>query len=301
MQQETNGAQDAAQAQVVNVKKPSQAKEIWRRFRKNRLAVIGLIILMLIVLSAVFAEQITPYTECITMNVREKLQKPSAEHWLGTDGYGRDLLARCLHGGRISLTIGVVSSLLSLLVGGLLGLVAGYYGKQTDNVIMRIMDMFSALPTILLALSIIAALGSSIPNLILALAISRVPAFVRIIRASVITIVDQEYVEAALAGGTSDLRIMLKHILPNSVGPLIVQTTMNVSNMILQAAAMSFLGLGVSPPTPEWGAIISEAKEALRIAPYFMLFPGIFIILSSLSLNLIGDGLRDALDPRLKT
>lgn len=282
-------------------KKQSQVAEVWHRFKKNKLALLGLSLIMCLVLVVLLADFISPYAKAITMNVPQKTKPPSAVHWFGTDGYGRDLFARCIHGARISLLIGFSTSLATAVIGATLGLIAGYFGEKIDNMIMRLMDVFSAIPTILLALSIIAALGPSLFNLIVALTISRVPGFTRLVRSSVMGLADQEFVEAAVAGGTPDGRILFKHILPNAMGPLIVQTTMNVASMIVQAASLSFLGLGVNPPTPEWGAIISEAREFLRTAPYMMGFPGALIIISSLSINLIGDGLRDALDPRLRT
>ena len=282
-------------------KKKSQIKEIWHRFKKNKLALLGLTILLVLIVMCLCADLVTSYEECITMNVKNKLQPPSAEHWFGTDGYGRDVFARCLHGGRVSLLIGLATSIFSLVCGGLLGLIAGFYGGKVDEVLMRCLDIFNAIPTILMALAIVAALGSTIPNMIIALGISRTPAFARVIRASVLTAADQEYVEAARAGGTSDFRIMVRHILPNVAGPMIVQTTMNVAAMILQAASMSFLGLGVTAPQPEWGALISEAKEFMRAAPYLIMFPGFLIILSASAVSLLGDGIRDAIDPRLKS
>lgn len=282
-------------------KKKSQIGEIWHRFKKNKLALLGLIILTVLIVMCLCADFVTSYEECITMNVKNKLQPPSGEHWFGTDGYGRDVFARCLHGGRISLLIGLATSIFSLICGGLLGLIAGFYGGKVDEVLMRCLDVFNAIPTILMALAIVAALGSTIPNMIIALGISRTPAFARVIRASVLTAADQEYVEAARAGGTSDFRIMVRHILPNVAGPMIVQTTMNVAAMILQAASMSFLGLGVTAPQPEWGALISEAKEFMRAAPYLIMFPGFLIILSASAVSLLGDGIRDAIDPRLKS
>lgn len=280
--------------------KKSQLKETWHRFKKNKLGLYGLVVLCLLIVLCLCAPLVASYEECITMNVRYKLLTPSLEHPFGTDGYGRDLFARCLHGGRVSLLIGLSTSLLSLLAGGLLGLLAGYYGGKVDEILMRALDILNAIPTILLALAIVAALGSTIPNMIIALGISRTPAFARVIRASVLSEADREYVEAARAGGTSDLRIMIRHILPNVAGPMIVQTTMNVASMILQAASMSFLGLGVTAPRPEWGALISEAKEFMRAAPHLIAFPGLLIILSASAVSLLGDGLRDALDPRLK-
>jgi peptide/nickel transport system permease protein len=285
----------------LQLKKQSQLKEVWRRFKKNRLALFGLIVIVALILVAAFADLIRPYEAAVTMNVMERLAHPSATFWFGTDGFGRDVFARIIHGARASLFISFTTSILAMVFGGALGLVAAFYGNKTDNAIMRVLDVFSAIPTILLALTIVAALGTSIFNLIIALMISRIAAFARIIRSSVLTITDQEYIEAARAGGTSDFRIMFRHILPNALAPLIVQTTMNVSAMILQTAALSFLGLGISAPQPEWGGMISEARQFMRVRPLLLVFPGMSIVLASLSINLLGDGLRDALDPRLKT
>ena len=289
------------QPAFVQLKKQSQFKEVWRRFKKNRLAVFGLIVIGSMILVAIFADFIRPYEAAISMNVRERLSHPSSTFWFGTDGFGRDVFARIIHGARASLFISFSTSFIAMVFGGALGMLAAFYGNKTDNSIMRVLDVFSAIPPVLLALTIVAALGNSIFNLIIALTISRVAAFARIIRSSVLTITDQEYIEAARAGGTSDLRIMFRHILPNAIAPLIVQTTMNVSAMILQTAALSFLGLGIAAPRPEWGGMISEAREFMRVRPLLLVFPGMSIVFASLSINLLGDGLRDALDPRLKT
>ncbi len=290
----------ANQSAAIGFKKQSQFKEIWRRFKKNRSAMFGLIVFCIILLLIVCAPLFGSYKESITLNIMEKLQPPSAKHIFGTDQYGRDLFLRIVHGGRFSLIIGLTTSLLSMLFGCVLGSVAGYFGGKTDDVIMRIMDIFSAIPTIMLALAIISALGSSVPNLIIALSISRIPGFTRIVRASALVIADQEYIEAARAGGHSNAHIMFKHILPNCIGPIIVQTTMNVALMILQTASMSFLGLGIVPPTPEWGSIISDAKAYIQVQPYLIIIPGLFLVMTSMAINLLGDGLRDAMDPRLK-
>jgi len=281
--------------------KQNRLKEVWRRFKKNKLALTGFIIILTIVALLIAADLITPYENAIAMDIMNRLQPPSAAHIFGTDGYGRDLFARCLHGGRISLLISLCAAMLGMMLGGLLGMVAGYSNNNIDNVIMRGMDIIAAIPATLLALAIVAAIGSGIPNLIIAMVCSRIPIFCRVTRASVLGIVDQEYIEAAKAGGTSYLRILYKHILPNVVGPLIVQTTMQVSVMILDIAGLSFLGLGVVAPRPEWGALVSEAKEFLMTSPYLIIIPGMMILISSLAINLFGDGLRDALDPRLKS
>lgn len=281
-------------------KKESRLLDTWSRLRRNVGAVIGIVILLIFFLGAIFANQICPEELVTTQNAAIRLQGPSAEHIFGTDAYGRDLFARVLYGSRISLTIGLFTAFFSLILGGVLGAAAAYYGGQVDNIIMRIMDIFSAIPGTLLALAIVAALGASMMNLLIAITISSVPGFVRLIRSTVLTVVESDYVEAARACGTRDGRTILRHILPNAIGPIIVQTTNSISGMILQASGLSFIGMGVQPPTPEWGAMISEAREFMRQKPYLMIFPGVCIILAALSFNLIGDGLRDALDPRLR-
>jgi len=288
-------------AQIFEYKKPGQLKEIWRRIKKNKAAMIGLVIFSIILLFALFAEQIRPYSDAITQNVRNRLQTPSFTHPFGTDGYGRDLFARCLHGTRVSLSLGVTSAFISLIIGLFFGSAAGYYGGKTDTVIMRIVDVIAAIPSILMALAVVAALGASRLNLIIAVSFARIPAVLRVVRSSVMSQTDQEFVEAARAGGTGDFRIIRKSILPNAMGPILVQATMSVAQNILSATILSFMGLGINPPTPELGAIVSESREFMRTAYYLMLFPGFIIILSTLSLNLVGDGIRDALDPRLKT
>ena len=285
----------------ITFKKESQLKETWRRLKKSKSAILGLIVISIIILLAIFADFIIPYEEAIRQNVRIKLQSPSSEHWFGTDSHGRDIFARCIHGARISLGIGFLATITSLIAGGILGSVAAFYGGKVENLIMRTMDVLMSIPSILLSLSVVAALGPSITNLIIAITLTRIASFVRIVRSAVLPITGQEYIEASYACGTSDFRIIRKHIIPNAIGPIMVQTTMSVAMIILQTASLSFLGLGINPPTPEWGAIISEGREYLRTSPHVMFFPGIFIILSALSLNLFGDGLRDALDPRLKS
>ena len=222
------------------------------------------------------------------------------EHLLGTDNYGRDTLARLIFGGRISITIGIATALSALAVGGLIGAVAGFYGGKLDNIIMRIMDVFLGLPSVLLAIAVIAALGSSIINLMIAVAVSYVPIYARVIRSSVLSIRSKEYIESARAVGTGDFRIICKHIIPNAIGPLIVQATLGVGEIIIAAAGFSFLGLGIEPPLPEWGQMLSEGREVIRNMPSQVIFPGLCIMITVLSLNLLGDGLRDALDPRLK-
>lgn len=285
---------------IESYRKESQIPEFWRRFKRNKLAIFGLIIMAIMVFFAITANLWISYEKAIEMDTSQILKPPSSGLLFGADGYGRDMLARCLHGTRISLAIGFLATFGATIAGASLGLMCGYYGGKLDAIVMRILDIFAALPPVLWALVIVAVLGNSVVNLIIALIIARIPSFVRIVRSSVLSEADLEYVEAAQAGGAIDARIMFRHILPNVSGPLIVQMTMSVSNMILTASAMSFLGLRVSSPQPEWGALISEAKEFMRVAPHLMIIPGLLIILASLAMNLMGDGLRDALDPKLR-
>ncbi len=280
-------------------KKNNQMKEIWRRFRKSKTAMLGLILLAFVILIAIFADLIVPYSEAVTQSSM-RLQGPSADHWFGTDNLGRDVFARVVHGSRYSLWIGVSTSVLSLIIGGLLGAAAGYYGKAIDNVIMRLTDVVMTVPPILLSLAVVAALGANLRNLLIAITISCVPSMVRMVRSVVLTVVDQDYIEAAKSYGSSDIRVILKYVIPNALGPIIVTTTMNVAAMILSAAGLSFLGMGVQPPSPEWGALLSDARQFMFSAPYLLYFPGVFIVIAALSFNLAGDGLRDALDPKLK-
>ncbi len=281
-------------------RKNSQLKEIWRRFRKNKAAVLGLVIMIFIIGIALFADLIVPYSKCIEQVGADRLQGPSLQHWFGTDEYGRDLFARVIHGSRFSLFIGVATSLIALVIGAVIGASAGYFGGMTDNIIMRIIDVFACVPPILLSLAVVAALGTNLRNLVIAITISCIPGNVRLIRSLVLTVSEQDYVEAARSYGTSTPRILFRYVLPNAMGPIIVNTTMSISDMILSAAGLSFIGMGVQPPSPEWGALLSNAQSYLFTAPYMLVFPGIFIILSSLAFNLVGDGLTDALDPKLK-
>lgn len=281
-------------------KKNNLYLDIWRRFRKNKAAMIGLVIMAAILLIAVFADLIVPYEKVISQAGGERLQGPSAAHWFGTDEYGRDLFARVIHGSRYSLFIGVATSLMALVAGAVLGASAGYFGGMVDNVISRITDVFLCVPPILLSLAVVAALGGNLRNLIIAITISSIPGNVRLIRSVVMTVAEEDYIEAACSYGASKKRIIFRHVLPNAMGPIIVNTTMSISAMILSAAGLSFIGMGIQPPSPEWGALLSEAEAYMFTAPYMLLFPGIFIILAALSFNLVGDGLTDALDPKLR-
>lgn len=280
-------------------KKTNQMKEIWRRFRKSKTAMLGLCLLIFVLCIAIFADVITPYENAISQSAN-RLDGPSAAHIFGTDELGRDLFARIVHGSCYSLLIGVSTSVLALVIGGLLGAIAAYYGGWVDNIIMRLTDVVMTVPPILLSLAVVAALGGSLRNLLIAITISCVPSMLRLVRSVVLGVVDEDYIEAARSYGASDMRIILKYVIPNALGPIIVTTTMNVANMILSAAGLSFLSLGVQPPAPEWGALLSDAKTYMFTAPHLLYIPGIFIVIAALSFNLAGDGLRDALDPKLK-
>lgn len=277
----------------------AQRRKVWRRLRQNPRAVLGAFVLAIIVLAAVFADQISPYPPN-RQNLRNTLQPPSAQHLLGTDQFGRDVLSRIIHGGRVSLQVGFLSVGIALVVGGLMGLLSGYYGGWIDSLFMRIVDVLLALPAFLLALAIVAALGPSLSNVMIAVGIANVPAFARITRSAVLTVREQDYVTAAQALGSSDLRTMFKHVVPNALSPVIVQVTLSLAGAILAAAGLSFLGLGAQPPTPEWGSMLNAARPFIREAHWTVTFPGLAIVITVLALNLIGDGLRDALDPRRK-
>lgn len=281
-------------------RKNSQIKEIFRRYRKSKTAMLGLVLLILVILMAICADLIVPYEQAIKQVPADRLQGPSGEHWFGTDELGRDVFARVVHGSRYSLWIGISTSILSLIIGGFLGAVAGFYGKTVDNIIMRLTDVVMTVPPILLSLAVVAALGANLTNLLIAITISCVPNMVRMVRSVVLTVIDQDFIEAAKSYGGTDMRIILKYVIPNALGPIIVTTTMNVAAMILSASGLSFLGMGVQPPSPEWGALLSDARQFMFKAPYLLYFPGLFIVISALSFNLAGDGLRDALDPKLK-
>ncbi len=295
------------ESQKVTVEKPHYQskkqnffKEVYRRLNKNTSAMIALWIIVFFLLVALGAGLIAPYGQVIKQNIPQRLQPPSAAHWFGTDDYGRDVFLRVVYGTRISLFIGIIVSFFSLLVGGFFGAVAAFYGGVTDSVIMRIMDMLTSLPSILLSMCVVAALGANMQNLLIALTLSNIPVFARMVRSTMMTVVDMEYVEAARACGTRDGRIIMKYVLPNSMGPIIVQSTRSISQTILAAAGLSYIGLGVQSPTPEWGAMLTSAREYMRTYPYLMVFPGIALVMTALSFELLGDGLRDALDPRLK-
>ena len=273
---------------------------VWFRFRKNKLAMAGLFLLLLMMLAILAAPLYVPYEQVVKQNIVDKFTPPCAEYWFGTDQFGRDLFARIVYGGRISLFMGLAVVAISFVAGCALGGAAGYFGGKVDSVIMRIVDMFMAIPAMLLSMAVVAALGTGVDKLLVALSISQIPRFTRVVRSSIMTLRNQEFVEAAKCCGTSSARIILKHILPNGMGPVIVSATLTLGQVILSIASLGFLGIGVSSPTPEWGTILSENKVHIRYYPYLGLIPGICIALAVMSVNFIGDGLRDALDPRTK-
>ena len=275
-------------------------KEFWRRLKKNKSAVIGMVLLGIIIVCALLAPILIPEEQVYAQDAMTRLLPPSAKNWFGTDVYGRDVFARVMYGARISLFIGFAAAFLSLITGGTLGAITAYYGGRIDDIIMRIMDMIMSIPSTLLALCIVAALGGSAVNLFIAMALSSMPQFCRLARSAMLSVVDQEFVEAARAYGSGNIRIIFQEVLPNALGPIIVQTTQSIAGKILTAASLSFIGMGVQAPQPEWGTMLSEARPYMRECSYLVLIPGIFIIVTALSFNLFGDGLRDALDPHMK-
>ena len=293
--------------QQAKMKKRSQLAAIWLRFKKNKLAVCGLIfiiILIIISLSTIVIDYATDnqvYEDYVSkQNLRNKLQEPSLQNIFGCDEFGRSILFRILWGTRYSLFVGIVAIIIATTLGGLSGALAGFYGGKVDNIIMRFMDVFLSIPSMVLAIAIVASLGTSLFNLLLSIAVPQVPRFARIVRASVMSVKDMEFIEAARAVGANDALIIFRYIIPNAMAPIIVQATLGTANAILAIAGLSYLGLGVQPPTPEWGAILTSAKIYMRDAWHISVIPGMVIMVTILALNLFGDGLRDALDPKLK-
>lgn len=283
-------------------KKRSLTQEVWRNYKKSPSAMIGLIIIAVIVAVAVIAQFAFNYeVDIVQQDILNRFQPPlSPGHLLGTDQYGRDELVRVLYGAKYSLAVGIVSVAISCLLGSSLGLIAGYYGGAVENIILRVCEVFMGIPSVLLGVAIMAAFGQSLAVLMLAVGLVYVPMFARTARAAVLPVREEEYIEAAKVSGVSDLKIIFGHVLPNSLSPIIVQVTMGVANGILSASFLSFLGLGVPVPAPEWGAMLSSGREYIRDYGYLTTFPGIAIMVTVLAFNLMGDGLRDALDPKLK-
>ncbi len=283
-------------------KKRSLSQEVWRNYKKSPSAMIGLVIIIAIVIAAIVSQFVFNYdTDIVQQDIMNRFQPPLTEgHLLGTDQYGRDELTRVLYGAKYSLAVGIVSVAISCLFGCTMGLIAGYYGGVVENIILRFCEVFMGIPSVLLGVAIMTAFGQSLAVLMLAVGLVYVPMFARTARAAVLPVREEEYIEAAKVSGVGDLKIIFSHVLPNSLSPIIVQVTMGVANGILSASFLSFLGLGVPVPAPEWGAMLSSAREYIRDYGYLCTFPGIAIMVTVLSFNLMGDGLRDALDPKLK-
>ena len=296
----SNAATAVPETRLRGRAKNSQTREIISRFMKNKVAVAGFFIILLLVFCALFPSLIAPYSY-ETMSTGPSFANPSAEHLFGTDEFGRDIFSRVIYGTRTSLAIGLLSVLIACVLGTILGCISGYYGNLTDNLIMRAVDILLAIPNLMLAISIVAALGRSQTNLILALGIGATGGFARVVRGQILTVKEQEYIEVARAIGASDFRIIFCHILPNCLAPIIVQISISVGSSILGAAGMSFIGLGIAPPNPEWGAMLSAGRSFFRDHWFVETFPCLAIMLAVFAFNLFGDGLRDALDPRLKT
>ncbi|MBO5544493.1 MAG: ABC transporter permease [Oscillospiraceae bacterium] len=283
------------------VKRRSRAQEIWHRLLQNKGAVIGMVFLAVLVLAAALSPVIFDYqTDVIGQNISERLMHPCKAHPFGTDEVGRDLFARVIYGARYSLAIGVGAVMLGLCVGIITGSLAGFYGGIVDSLLMRAIDIFYSIPNIMTAVVIVSVLGTSTVNLIIALAFSCASSFGRIVRAQVMTIRDQEYVESSYAMGLPTWKIIFKHILPNCLSPIIVQVTLLIGSTIISASSLSFLGIGIPAPSPEWGALLSAGRSHIRDASYMCVIPGLAVMFTVLALNLLGDGLRDALDPKLK-
>ncbi|CAM4075978.1 nickel transporter permease [Lederbergia lenta] len=274
-------------------------KTIWKRLRKNKAAVVGGILILFFIVTSIIGPLFTSY-DPNEVDILNKVQGPSAEHWFGTDNFGRDIFTRIIHGMSLTLFVGFFSVVIGGVIGVFFGVISGYYGGVLDTIIMRVMDILLAFPGIILALAIVSVLGGSLTNVIIAVGIFSIPAFARIVRGSTLTVRKLEYIDAVRALGASDARIIFKHILPNVMSPIIVQATLRIATAVLTASGLSFLGLGAKPPTPEWGAMLSDGRSYMAEAPHMVLVPGIMIVLVVLAFNIFGDGLRDALDPKMK-
>lgn len=295
-----NAAKEQSGASTIKINRSGRYKLIVKRYRRNKLAMVGMVVFLALLIAVFAAPLYIDYSNAITQHIVDAFQAPNSEHIFGTDQFGRDLSARIIYGGRISLGAGLATVAISFVGGVVMGGVAGYFGGKTDAIIMRVCDMLMSIPGTMLAMAIVAALGAGLDKLLVSLAIVKIPGSARTVRAAIMNYRNSEFTEAARCYGTSNIRLIFKHLLPNIMGPLIVTTFMDLGTIILCIAAMGYLGIGVQVPTPEWGSIISENQTNLRYYPYLGLIPGCFIMISVLSLNFIGDGLRDALDPKMK-
>lgn len=273
--------------------------EIWYSLKRNRRAILGLVFITILIIIAIFADFIAPYG-MREQNLSNALQFPNSSHWLGTDDLGRDILSRIIYGTRISLTVGVSAVVFALIIGGTLGILAGYYQGWLDTLIMRFVDVLLSIPSILLAIAIVASLGSSLRNLVIAIGIANIPVFARVIRSGVISIKEQEFIEASRALGANDFRIIFKHIIPNIMSPIIVQSSTGIATAILSVVGLGFIGLGLEASVAEWGTMLNSGRGYIRTHYYLTFYPGLVIMLTVLSFNLLGDGLRDAFDPKMR-
>ena len=285
---------------ITRVKKRSQFNMIWFRFRKNKLAMFGFAVISVLMIACLAAPLYIDSARVFQQNIGNRFHPPGLDYFFGTDQFGRDMFARIMFGGRISLLAAIATTSIAFVMGAFLGCVSAYFGKMVDTVIMRFCDILMSVPGLLLAMAIVAALGQGLLNMMIALSITSIPGRARTARAAIFTLRGQEFIEAARCCGTSHFRILYRHMLPNILGPLVIDVMFGLGGVILSIAALGFLGIGISPPTPEWGTIISENQVQLLHHPHLGVIPGIFIIVAVLSLNFMGDGLRDALDPKQK-
>lgn len=289
---------EASLEATVHLEKPeSQLKEMWYALRENTAAVVGLFIILFLLLVAILGPLIMPYDPNFSDMTKSFLQ-PNAQHWFGTDQLGRDIFSRIIAGTRISLSVGLIAVIISLTIGVVLGSIAGYFGGKLDTIIMRIMDMMLSIPSILLAIAFMAALGKGIDKAVIAIGLVSIPEYARIVRGSILSVKENDYVQAARVIGCKHSRIIFKHILPNVLSSIVVRATLGISTAVLDTSALGFLGLGVQPPAAEWGDMLGRARGFIFTAPYTLIFPGIAITITVLAFNLLGDGLRDALDPK---
>lgn len=274
-------------------------RDAWTRLRKNYFAMTGAAVLLLLIAVGIAAPLVAP-SDPVTQNYDHLLESPSLSHPFGTDNFGRDILSRVIYGARISLRLGLLGTVVGVAVGALIGMLAGFYGGWVDTLSMRLLDIQLAFPGLLLAIVIITVLGVGEINVIIAIGVFSIPVFARVLRGSILSLREQEFIHAARAVGVPNRRLMFNHLLPNALAPVLVLATLRLGTAILTAASLSFLGLGVRPPSPEWGAMLSEGRTYMQLAPHVAIFPGIAILVTVLALNLLGDGLRDALDPKMK-
>jgi len=274
-------------------------QDAWKRMKKNKTGMLGMYIILLLLVVAIFAQLLAPY-DAKAVDVLNAYRTPSLEHPFGTDELGRDILSRCIAAAQISLPMGILGAIASVLFGGVLGLIAAFFMGITDQAIMRIMDVMQAIPATLMAITVVATIGTGVPQLVLAIALSALPLFARTVRSAVLTVRDSEYVEASRTIGAGNIRLMIRHILPNCMGHMIIFIVSSVSGSIMLISMMSYIGLGILPPTPEWGSLLAAGKTYIQSFPHMVIFPGVMILITVFAFNLFGDGVRDALDPKLK-